>query len=300
MAFTNKQISLTFTLGTGSFGEAGDNQVTVTGLRISAKIVKTGYAGMSMCELRVFGLPPTVYNSLVSIYSTPQYAQRNTIAVSAGDSSTAMSQVFIGQIQIAQIDLNSQPNSILTVVAQSCLLQALQPTVPLSYPEGISIASTMNTIAGVMGLRFENNGVTGILPKQYLPGTPRQQALTVIKASGIKWNGGDDGVLAIWPATGSRTSLDLIPTISYEDDLIGYPSYSNIGIGIKTRYNPNVQYGGQVTLVSSLKVTGMNGNWTVYGLAHTLESEMPDGQWMTEIQGANYSLLGAPTPPSSL
>ena len=289
MSFSKKQISLVFTLGKGQFGKTGANQVTVSGLRISAKIVKTGSSAMSECQLRVFGLTPTIYNSLTSIYPASQGMQRNTVTVFAGDTKP-LTAVFTGQIQLAQIDLNSQPDSVMNIIAQTALLQALQPATPLSYPVGVSVATAMENLATLMQLKFENNAVTAVLPKSYFSGTLRQQALAIVKASGIKWNGGDDDILAIWPANGSRASL-AIPTISYLDNMIGYPSYSNIGIGVKCRYNPNINYGGQVKVKSSLKVPGINGLWTVFGLAHTLESEMPDGQWMTEIQGFNPAVI---------
>jgi hypothetical protein len=35
MSFTTRDMSLTFTFGTGSFGESGSNTVTVSGLRVS-------------------------------------------------------------------------------------------------------------------------------------------------------------------------------------------------------------------------------------------------------------------------
>ena len=284
MAYTKKKIDLIFQLGTGQFGETGSNTVTVTGLRVSAKIVKTGSAALNECQLRIFGLTPTVYNALTAIYPTVLGLQRNVVIVQAGDSAKNMSTVFIGQIVIAQIDLNSQPDAVMNVIAQSGLLQAIQPIPPTSYPEGFFVVTAMQSLATIMGLTFEPNDVNGVLPKSYFPGTARQQALAIVEAAGIKWNGGDDGVLAIWSKNGHRSG-NAVPTISYGVDMIGYPSYSNIGIGIKCLYNPNVQFGAQVQLVSSLQVKNLNGLWTVFGLAHTLESEMPDGQWMTEIQG---------------
>src|SRR6516164_306988 len=283
MSFTKKKITLIFTLGQGQFGQTGSNTVTVEGLRVSCQIVKTGSAAMSQANIRIFGLTPTVYNSLASIYPVNLGIQRNTVTVQAGDDVNGIATVFIGQITIAQIDLNSQPDSVMNIVAQTGLLQALTPIQPTSYPMGAAVATAMQSLATQMNLNFENNNVTAILPKSYFPGTARQQALAIVEASGIKWNGGDDGVLAIWKNGSSRGGV--IPIISPDTGMIGYPSYSNIGIGVRTSYNPNIQYGGQIQLKSTLQVAHLNGNWQVFGLTHMLESELPDGQWMTEIQG---------------
>ncbi len=292
MAFTNKQISLTFTLGQGNFGETGSNQVTVSGLRISAKIVTSGSQSMCECQLRVFGLTPTIYNTLTSIYATSQATQRNTVSVSAGDSAKNMAVVFIGQITLAQIDLNNQPDSVMNIIAQTALLQALAPVAATSYPNGASVATAMQSLATAMGFSFINSGVVALLPKPtYLPGTAWQQCLKIIEISGINWNGCANGQMVIWNRNTPRKDITAIPTVSYLDNMIGYPSYSTLGIGVKCQYNPAIQYGGQVKVLSSLTIANLNGLWWAYHVIHTLESNMPDGHWMTEFQGQNVQAL---------
>lgn len=292
MTFTNKQISLTFTLGQGAFGESGANQVTVSGLRISAKIVTSGGQSMCECQLRVFGLTPTVYNTLTSIYATSQATQRNTVSVSAGDSAKNMAVVFIGQITLAQIDLNNQPDSVMNIIAQTALLQALAPVAATSYPNGTSVAAAMQGLATEMGFSFVNSGVVALLPKPtYLPGTTWQQCLKILEIAGINWNGCANGQMVIWNKNSPRTDVATVPVVSYLDNMIGYPSYSTLGIGVKCQYDPAIQYGGQVQIKSSLKIASLNGLWWAYHVIHTLESNMPEGQWMTEFQGQNVKAL---------
>lgn len=285
MAFTKKRIELTFQLGQGNFGLSGFNTVTVKGLRVSCKIVKTGAAAFNTCEMRVFGLSPTIYNSLTSIYQVTQnVVMKNIVTVNAGDApeGATLPQVFSGQITICQIDLNNQPEAVLTVIAQQGLLQSLAPVAPSSYPTGCNVATALSGLANTMGVTFQNYGVTTVLPKSYFPGTARQQALAIIRSAGINWNNMDGGVLAIWPKGGNIGGA--IPVLSPTTGMVGYPSYSNIGVGAKCEFNPNIVYGGQVKIESSISQT--QGVWNVYGLSHTLESEFPGGAWFTEIQGS--------------
>ena len=294
MAFTKKTLSLVFTLGTGTFGETGANQVTVQGLRISAKIVKGGNASLNECQLRIFGLTPTVYNSLASIYPVNLGIKRNTVQVTAIDGASAPSVVFEGQITLSQIDLNSQPDAVMNIIAQSALLQALAPIAATSYPSSFDVATALKTLAGTMKVDFVNCGVAAQLPKRNFPGTAWQQVRAIVDASGIGCNNIDNGKLVIWPNGGSRTDITPIPIVSYQDNMIGYPSYSSIGIGIKCLYNPNIQLGGNVMIKSSLtELPGLNGTWTAYNVIHTLESEMPDGQWMTEFQASSTAAINA-------
>jgi len=292
MPYTEKLITLTFQLGQGQFGDTGSNTVTLSGLRVSAKITKTGGEGICECQLRIFGMLPTEYNSLTQIYNVQAGVQKNIVTVQAGDAETGMSTVFVGQILVAQIDLNSQPDSVMNVIAQTAYLQSLQPIQPVSYPKGTTVVAAMQNIASLMGLQFEPNNVTAVLPPFSFSGTARAQAVKILEAApGVQWNSGDQGVLAIWNRNTARSDVSAVPVISHLTNMIGYPSFSNMGIGIKCTYNPDVQYFGKIQVVSSLQVANLNAVWTVYGLTHTLESNMPEGNWMTEIQAQNYDAL---------
>jgi len=282
MTFVNRKINVTFQLGTGNFGESGFNTVKITGLRVHASIVKTGDAAMGSAELRIFGLMPDQLNSLTSIYQVQTLARQNTIIVEAGDDISGMSVIFQGQITIAQADLNSQPDSCLSVIAQAGLLYALQPGSPLSYPTTADAATILQNLAGQMGLQFENNGASVILATPYFSGSLRDQALACVRAAGINWII-DDKVLAIWPLGGSRNVTN-IPLISTDTGMVGYPSYSNIGVAVKTIFNPNIKFGGKIKIQSSLKQA--NGTWSVFGLSHELESELPGGQWFSNVNGS--------------
>lgn len=295
MTFADKQIVLTFTLGQGNFGDSGSNVRTVTGLRISAKITKTAGAQQNLCQLRIFGLSPTVYNTLTAIYpiTTVGY-QYNTVQMQAGDAGHGtLPTVFVGQITVAQIDLNSQPDVVMNVIAQSGMLQKVQPIDPSSYPNGIAVAAVLQNLAGLSlpPLDFVSNGVTDQLPKSYFWGTIAQQMDQVFRASGIGHTI-DGNSLIIWPKGQPRKDVPTVPVVSYQENMIGYPSYSTIGIGLKCYFDPNIVQGGQVQVVSSLDVAKLNGLWYVYHIVHTLESMMPGGAWMTECQGANYQIVG--------
>lgn len=293
MAFTQKRIELVFTLGQSSGqnstantfnGSNGANQVRVAGLRTSCKITKTGGAELSRCDLKIFGLPANIYNALASIYPITTVMQNNTVQVFAGDTDPLAS-VFIGQITIAQIDLNQQPDSIMNIVAQTALLQAVQAAPPSVYPNPLDIPTALEKMVKAMGLVLNNNGVTGMLPPSTFNGTYRDQAIKLMESAispKIKYCF-DDKSLVIFPA-GSNRQTTSQPEISAENGMIGYPSYSNIGIGLRTLYNPDIIWGQNVIVKSSLTIANLNGSWTVFNLSHELESEMPEGKWETQMQ----------------
>lgn len=304
MAFSKKVIRLVFTLGGNSpsgssatFGGTSANQVTIDGLRVSCKIAKAASPSLNRCELQIFGLLPNVYNALASMYNVTQQVTQNTVQVFAGDSTASLSKVFEGQITLCQVDLNQQPDCLTTVIAQSAYLQRITPINPTVYPVAFDLAGAMQTLAGQMGLQFENNGVQITLPAMTLTGTGMQQVQQLQQASTV---GGekvvanvDDDTLVICPPGGNRTANVKPIPISAQTGMIGYPAFGTHGIAVRSLYNPAVKWQSQIQLTSSLKVMNLNGLWTVFGVTHTLESEMPEGKWETQIEAANFMAIGS-------
>jgi len=302
MTFIVRKIRLTFILGTGSFGETGRNTVTVEGLRVQAHIIKTGATAMGEAQLRIHGLTPTLLNALTSIYTVTQLQRRNTIIVEAGDDVVGVRKVFEGGITVAQADLNQQPDSVLNIIAHAGLIFCVQPKSEgvdafigyTSYPAPATVDTILSAMAPQMGLRFENNGVDKTLDTPYFKGAIREQVLAVIAAASCEWNNGDDGVLAIWPKGGHRAKIVDVPIISPETGMIGYPAYSNLGLMVRTLFNPNIVFGGQIEVKSSIPQA--NYRWNVYGLSYQLESETPGGAWLTEIHGFSVDAVTGTSP----
>ena len=88
MAFTKKRIEFTFQLGTGAFGEDGFNTVTVAALRSQVQIASAGGPSMGMANFRIYGMTPSMMNSLSYIVraSDGQVQIRlNRVQINAGD-----------------------------------------------------------------------------------------------------------------------------------------------------------------------------------------------------------------------
>jgi len=185
MAFTKKHITLEFTLGgNATFPGTNANRVTFEGLRVSCKIVKGAGPAMNQCELQIYGLTPTVYNALTSIYNVTQAIVRNDVTVFAGDSPSNMPRIFVGQVTVAQINLN-QPEAIMSIIAQTGLFEALDPVSSTVYPGQFDVATAMQSLATAMVKDFENNGVNVQINKMKLDGTARDQANKLAQAANI-------------------------------------------------------------------------------------------------------------------
>lgn len=293
MAFVKRALNFTFTLGTGSFGNTGQNTVTPpSGLWATAQIQKNGTPSMNRANIRIFGLSLTIMNQLSRIGVKPTAVRNNIVTVMAGEAEGNMSLAFAGGIQECWPDFSNPTEAVLNVNAFTGLLAQMKTVLPTSYNGSTSVATIMGNLAQQMGYTLENNGVTGQLSNPYLPGTARMQALAAADAAGIYVVFDDDnGIMAILPKTGARNGA--APVISPTGDMVGYPTYIGPGqIALTDEYNPNLRFMGNVTVENSI-VGGANGTWRITSLYHDL-STLPDGPWFSHIQGNNlYAAQGA-------
>ena len=278
MSFARKRIDITFRLGTGTFGNSGANTITVTGLRTHVDAKATGGDAMPNLALKIFGLPPGMMNQLTSIGFVNSGMRNNSVIVAAGDDGSALTTVFSGTIWQAWADYDQMPEVCLNVTANGGGLASLKPVNALSFQGTADVASIMQGLAQTMGFGFENNGVNVKLQNPYFAGTALAQMRACARAANI-YAQIDRDVLAIWPKNGSRGGE--VPVISAATGMIGFPKFSSNGIQVATLFNPSLRIGQRIQLQSSL--TPACGTWEVFGLAHSLDSETPNGHWFSSF-----------------
>ena len=293
--FVQRKINVTFQLAPASAGQPSpkftgtqSNQVTISGLRLSAKIVKAGGRSMGTAQLQIYGMTLQLMNDLSTLGIRIQMVPRNGLIVTAGDNDGGMATVFQGNITSAWADFQSAPDVPFHVEAHTGLPQAVINVPASSYQGSTDVATIMSSLATLAGLAFENNNVQQKINCPYLPGSARDQIAKLAKDAGINWfidsgTTNNAGTLIIWPKNGSRGGQ--IPLISPETGMVGYPCYTAMGIIVKTLFNPAIGYGGQIKVQSSL--TPANGTWAVYGLDHDLDAQVPNGQWFSTILAYN-------------
>jgi len=280
VAFTQKRIDLQLSLQNGNF-EGGGNSATLSGLRVSAKIANAGAPGMGVAEISVYGMPLQMMNQLSAVGTQYNVQGQNAVTVLAGDADSVLPTVFQGTIYAAWVDAAAMPEVNFRLMAYAGLYGAVQPAQPTSFSStSIDVAGAMQTLAGQMGLSFENSGVTTKLASCYLWGSPREQVKDIADQAGIQWTI-DNNTLAIWP-TGQTRSGTVI--VSPETGMIGYPTFSQSNVNIRTRFNPDLKIGSKVTVQSSL--TPACGDWVVINVNHDIEAQVPHGKWQSSFQAS--------------
>jgi hypothetical protein len=245
---------------------------------------------MSTASLEVFGMTLSMMNQLSTLGLIATTLRRNTVLVQAGDTD-GLTSVFEGTITNAYPDFHGMPNVPFRVEAHTGLIDAIAPSDPRSFPQPTDVVTILSGIATLMGVPFENNGVSVMLPPSYFSGSLRNQALAAVKHAGISWNGVEDGTLAIWNPGQARGGE--APLISKDTGLDGYPSFTSNGISLRTLYNSSIGFGKKIVVQSSIPAAC--GTWGVYDLNHELETLTPDGSWFSDLKAAPLG-LGPITP----
>lgn len=282
MAFAKRIIDVQFQLGQGDFGEAGMNTVDLKGLRCSAQIEKSGIYGQAVLDLRIWGMSLSMMNQLTVLNRFNFAEQRpNSVVVMAGDEISGTSVVFGGTILEAWADGRDPPDIVFHLTAVSALYETLKAVPPISYRGSVDAALVISGIATQMGYQFQNYGVTAQIDNPYYPSSLRAQLEAVCEEAYCNFDpDGAKRILSIWPKDQSQGGQAI--KISRETGMVGYPSFTQMGVQVVTLYNPSIAFGVPVQIESQF--TTAAGQWVPIAVAHSLESEVPGGQWFTSFE----------------
>lgn len=273
MTLAKRRIDVTITVG--------DETLVLTGHRVIAEIVNAGGATQGQLSMRIYGLPLAKINQLTMIGPTmTQYRGKNSISVSAGDDGAALSLIYTGQIDQAWGDFQAAPDVCLNITALAALGAALNAVDGTSYKGSADVGQVMSDLAREAGLAFVNHGVNVRLASPVFQRSTLDKIATCAEAARIDYFV-DRGTLHIWPKGGARDGD--VPLFSAAKGMVGYPLFSSGGIGVQSAFRPDVFLGGKFAVDSTLTVA--RGEWNVFAVQHSLESERPGGAWFTYVSG---------------
>lgn len=305
MLFAHRRIEVTFQLGQTTLGGSaagatsfsdGSDTVTVKGLRVSAVITKAGTPAAATLSMQVYGMRLETMNKLSTLGLVYAQIKRNTVTVKAGNEGETLAVAFKGTVMQAWIDFN-MPNVALHIEAQTLGAETTIASDPTSINGSADVAQLMEGFATKMGLTFKNSGINARVANPYYYGSLPAQAQACATAAGINWFV-DNGVLSIWKKT--EAAEGTVPLIAPppKGGMVGYPSFTAYGIALKMIFNPDVKFGGDVKVESSLEgVSKLNttGIWTIYNIDHEIDSQVPNGKWFTNLTCFNKKFPRAVT-----
>jgi hypothetical protein len=262
--------------------KGNDGEFSYKNHRVSLSIGQAGGEALGVMQAVIYGLKQ---DDLVKLTSVSVLGQENfgrSIEITArsknadGQESTALA--FVGVINTIYADFNQQPDVPLIIVANGAENAPFTIPDPTSINGQLPVENILQPLAEKAGFELVNSGVTGSLENSYYSGSALDQIRAICRAANINFSI-EKGLLFIWPKN-AYLNLPAIE-LSSQSGLVGYPSFSQFNLIVKSVFNPLYQMGRLINLETD--ITPLNGNWQITMMQHSLEAEMPNGQWFTDL-----------------
>ena len=299
--FVSRGLVVTFRMGGNGFGAAGQDVVTLTGLRVSADIVQARFPAAEIATLRLEGVNADLMNRLSLMVPDIFYQSISEVLIEVQEGQSVPVLVFRGGVTLAYADYRQAPECAFMVQALSTALPNAMPATPTAFKGAVQAATLLQTIAQKAGLTFVNHGVEATFYNPYLDGSPGQQIARCLEAVPVRAGLGR-GQLSVWPSevTGTGTSAasagqqsDAAVAVSAATGLVGYPSWSAGGLSARMLFSAQIGFNTLIALQSRYQPAGQGnvseaengpvGLWRVIKAHHFLQSEVPGGGWFTDI-----------------
>jgi hypothetical protein len=213
----------------------------------------------------------------------------NEVIISAGDVGGNIRRIFSGTVLAAYSDYVGMPDVAFIVNAQAAYFQKITPSKANSFKGSIDVADLIKALCEQIKFTLHNNGVKTIISNQYLKGSIIEQINKICDVAGVA-SAIEGTNVYIWPNSGTRDNQTF--TVSPENGMVGYPTFTPIGIQVKTLFNSDLQTGRKINVQSSIPKAAKD-DWVVQNAAHDLSTLTPDGAWFTTINLARRGLVSA-------
>lgn len=281
-SFTKKVIETHLTLANGSFGGKGNTKI-IRGLATDVSIERPGLPDKDKARVKIYNLPLQEMEQLTTLAFRPLEVRKNIVRILAG-SENNLSEVFNGDITSAFGNFNNVPDPVFEIEALCGYYASIQPSSPTSISGSTSVADIISKIAQQIGYYFVNQGVTSSLRNVVLNGSPMEQAINAAKQVGAQLLV-NDTTMTLLNANEALSGNAVL--LNKDTGMIGYPTFNNEGIIVKSLYNNSFKFNGLVKVESIVpKATGV---WRITKLTHNLSAfNSQGGQWISEIE-ATYT-----------
>ncbi|MEQ9910998.1 hypothetical protein [Pectobacterium polaris] len=188
--------------------------------------------------------------------------------------------VFSGFMNSSIANMNMTPNAALMINATANADLQKKAAPPFSFNGTIPVSEVLSSICKAAEYEPLINGLTNsglsspVATNPHYVGSVFEQLNGVCNDFRISMSIMPPQI-SFWP-TESKID-DVIPLISPEYGLIGYPIFSNGGVMFQTQFSTLLTTGRHINLATSLPHA--SGTYKLTSVTHELSSWIPDGPW---------------------
>lgn len=270
--YNQRSLRFEFTNETSSFDEKGNNTISISDVRSTVSFQSAGNLFGTQVNVSLFGLSMELLASLSSkamgLFGSD--TERISMKIYVGETA-----IFVGYMTSSIANMNTAPNSALMITATANADLQNKPSPPFSFNGATPVTSVITAICKAAGYSPYITGLDGIVATNpHYEGSIFNQLEKLCDDFEIAMSVASP-TITFWPQNEKKD--DVMPLISPEYGLIGYPIFSNGGVMFQTQFSTLLTTGRNVKLITSLPHA--SGTYKLTSVSHELSSWMPDGPW---------------------
>ncbi|HEN3607740.1 TPA: hypothetical protein U5E44_000885 [Yersinia enterocolitica] len=271
--YKQRSLRFDFTNLTSSFDSSGNNKISINNVKavISLNSV-VGRTGTS-ADISIYGLGLDMLAALSGRADGNMLdTQRINVEIFADDSV-----VFSGGMTSSVANMNAAPDSNLMISATANADLQNMPASPFSVNGAQKLTDVINSICSAAGYRASFNKMNGMTTSgsPYFEGSVFDQLHQICVDYGVAMSATPPQKVDFWPAKNTRD--EIIPFISKDYGLIGYPIFSSGGIMFQTQYSSLLVIGRFIEMETDLP--NASGKYQLSTVRHELSSWVSGGAW---------------------
>lgn len=270
--YSQRNLRFEFINETSSFDKSGNNQISISNARATVSCQSSGNLFGTQVNVSLFGLGLDMLAALSSKAMGLFGSDTERISMKIFFESTA---IFVGYMTSSIANMNSVPNTALMITATANADLQNKTASPFSFSGATPVSSVINAICKSGGYSPFIVGLGGVVvTNPHYEGSVFDQLQTLCDDLNIAMSVTPPSI-SFWPQESKKD--DVIPLVSPEHGLIGYPIFSNGGVMFQTQFSTLLTTGRNVNLQTSLPHA--SGIYKLTSVTHELSSWVEDGPW---------------------
>ncbi|MHA3365187.1 baseplate hub protein [Yersinia enterocolitica] len=270
--YKQRSLRFEFVNETLPFDDNGNNTISISNVKSTVSCQSSGNLFGTQVNVSIFGLSMDMLSALSSRAMGLYGSNTESISMKIFVENTA---IFVGRMTSSIANMNQIPNSALMITATANADLQNKIASPFSFNGSTSIKNVIEAICKSAGYSPIINGLNGVMVNNpHYEGSMFQQLEKICYDLNISMSVTPPNI-SFWETNTKRD--DVIPFISPESGLIGYPIFSNGGVMFQTQFSTLLTTGRNISLKTSLPHA--DGEYNLSSVTHELSSWMPDGPW---------------------
>lgn len=242
-------------------------------------------------KVSIFGVNLESMNKIARLWlEVLSPSNTDTLTIDVWDGSNFVP-FFAGVITWSAVNAATAPNVSLEIEANSAMIAMNTVATPYAQDEPVALQDALAQILEPTGLvvEFAESVQSLQIQKARLSGTPMDQAATLLGYfPELTWYINLQRFL-VRPVN-APLGGEPIPVNKYTG-MISYPTYSTSGITLSMLFDARIRPGLALDVTTAFDFVNRT-KWVAAVLQHTIQPNMPGGQWITQVAAQSYGSKG--------